>query len=91
MPIASVTRLHLRSGLLLPLFLCYTLRATRQAKQTPGNLGVRLRKTNGLAFWTFSIWQTIEAMKKFIFASPHREALQKLPHWCDEASFSDWE
>jgi len=50
-----------------------------------------LRKTNGLAFWTLTQWQTIEAMKKFMFASPHKEAMQKLLHWCDEASFADWE
>ena len=91
MPIVSVTRLHVRSKRFLLPFLSYTLRASRQAKQTPGNLGVKLRKTNGLAFWTLGMWQTIEAMKKFMFASPHKEAMQKLPYWCDEASFADWE
>jgi len=91
MPIASVTRLHLRSVRFLPAFSWYTLKSVRQAKQTPGNLGVKLRKTNGLAFWTLSMWQTLEAMKKFMFASPHKEAMQRLPHWCDEASFGHWE
>jgi len=37
------------------------------------------------------VWQTIEAMKIFMFALLHREAMRKLPQWCDEASFSDWE
>ena len=91
MPIGSVTRLHLRSGRFLPPFLWYTFRSVRQAKRTPGNLGVQLHRTNALAFWTLSTWQTIEAMKKFLFASPHQEAMQKLPQWCDEASFCDWE
>ena len=91
MPVVSVTRLHLRSMHFLPKFFWYTLRITRQAKQTPGNCGVRLRKTEGLAFWTLTVWQTIEAMRKFLFASPHKGAMQKLPHWCDEASFADWE
>jgi hypothetical protein len=91
MPIASITRLHLRSGRFLPPFLWYTFRSARQAKRTPGNLGVQLRRTDGLAFWTLSMWRTIEAMKKFMFALPHKEAMRKLPQWCDEASFSDWE
>jgi len=45
-----------------------------------------MRRANGLAFWTLSIWRTIEAMKKFMFASPHKQVMQKLPYWCDEAS-----
>ena len=91
MPIGSVTRLHLRSGRFLLPFFWYGVRSARQAKRTPGNLGVQLRRTNGVAFWTLSMWETIEAMKKFIFASPHRKAMEKLPQWCDEASFCDWE
>src|SRR5712692_3664285 len=91
MPIVSVTRLHLRSVRFLPAFSWYTFKSARQAQQTPGNLGVQLRKTNGLAFWTLSMWQTIEATKKFKFASPHKKAMQKLPYWCNEASFADWE
>lgn len=91
MPIVSVTRLRLRSIRFLLSFLWYTLRVSRQAKRAPGNMGVALRKTDGLAFWTLSMWRTIEAMKKFVFTSPHKEAMQKLPHWCDEAFFGDWE
>ena len=69
MQIVSVTRLHLRSVRFLPAFFWYSNKSARQAKKTAGNLGVNLRKTNGLAFWT----------------------MQKLPYWCDEAAFADWE
>ena len=62
-----------------------------QAKRTPGNLGVRVRKTKGLAFWTLAMWRDNQAIRAFVPASPHREAMQKLPHWCDEAAFADWE
>ena len=62
-----------------------------QAKRTPGNLGVRVRKTKGLAFWTLAIWRDNQAIRTFVPASPHKEAMQKLPHWCDEAAFVDWE
>jgi hypothetical protein len=91
MAIVSVTRLRLRSIRFLLVFSWYTFSSTRQAKQTPGNLGVKLRKTSGLAFWTLTLWQTVEVMKKFMFASPHKDAMQKLPHWCDEGSFADWD
>jgi hypothetical protein len=91
MTIVSVTRLRLRSLLFFPGFFWYTRLSIRQAKRTPGNLGVRVRKTKGLAFWTFSMWRDNQAIRTFVPASPHREAMQKLPHWCDEAAFADWE
>jgi Domain of unknown function (DUF3291) len=48
-------------------------------------------KTKGLAFWTLAIWRDNQAIRAFVPASPHKEAMQKLPHWCDEAAFADWE
>jgi hypothetical protein len=91
MAIVTVTRLRLRSLRFFPGFLWYTRRSIGQAKRTPSNLGVRVRKTKGLAFWTLSIWRGNQAIRTFVPASPHREAMQKLPHWCDEAAFADWE
>jgi hypothetical protein len=91
MIIVSVTRLRLRSIRFLPGFLWYTKRSQKQAQRTPGNLGVRVRKTQGLAFWTLAMWRDNGAIRGFVPASPHREAMQKLPHWCDEAAFADWE
>jgi hypothetical protein len=63
----------------------------KQAKRTPGNLGVRTRKTKGLAFWTLAMWGDNQAIRTFVPASPHKEAMQKLPHWCDEAAFAGWD
>ncbi len=63
----------------------------RQAKKTPGNFGVRVRKGKGLAFWTLAIWRDNQAIRAFVPASPHRDAMLKLPYWCDEAAFADWE
>ena len=63
----------------------------KQAQRTSGNLGVKVRKTKGLAFWTLAMWRDNRAIREFVPASPHREAMQKLPHWCDEAAFADWE
>jgi hypothetical protein len=91
MVIVSVTRLRLRSMRFFPAFFWYTRRSIRQAKRTPGNLGVKVRKTKGLVFWTLSMWRDDRAIRAFVPASPHREAVRKLPHWCDEAAFADWE
>jgi hypothetical protein len=91
MAIISVTRLRLRSMRFLPEFLWYTTRSMKQAKRTPGNIGVRVRKTRGLAFWTLAMWRDNQAIRSFVPVSPHKEAMQKLPHWCDEAAFADWE
>jgi hypothetical protein len=91
MAIVSVTRLRLRSLRFLPGFIWYTRLSIRQARRTPGNLGVRVKKTKGLAFWTLAIWRDNQAIRAFVPASPHREAMLKLPRWCDEAAFADWE
>ena len=73
-----------------PDFFWYTRQSIWQAKRTPGNLGVRVRITKGLAFWTLAMWRDNQAIREFVPASPHKEAMQKLPHWCDEAAFADW-
>jgi hypothetical protein len=91
MTIISVTRLHLRSLRFFPGFFWYTRRSIWQARRTAGNLGVRVRKTKGLAFWTLAMWRDNQAIRAFVPASPHKESMQKLPHWCDEAAFADWD
>ena len=73
MAIVSVTRLRLRSLRFLLGFIWYTRRSMRQAKGTPGNLGVRVRKTKGLAFWTLAIWRDNQAIRRFVPASPHKK------------------
>jgi heme-degrading monooxygenase HmoA len=90
MNVVSVTRLRLRSPRFLPLFFWHTIRSFRQAKTSPGNLGVRVRKTQGLTFWTLTRWKSEQAMKAFRDGLPHRLAMRKLAVWCDEASFAHW-
>jgi len=91
MALVSVTRLHLRAIRFLLPFSWYVAGSARQARRAAGNLGVQLRKTKGLAFCTLTMWQDEAAMKTFRGNSPHREAMQKLAGWCDEASFAHWE
>jgi hypothetical protein len=90
MVLVSVTRLRVRSFRFVLPFIWYAVRSTLQAKRSPGNIGVRLRKTKQLAFWTLTLWKSDSAMRAFRVASPHRDAMRKLPYWCDEASYAHW-
>jgi hypothetical protein len=86
----SVTRLRLRGIRFVLGFMYYTMAASTQVKNSAGCSGVRLRKTRGLTFWTLTMWATEQEMKSFRAQSPHREAMPKLAHWCDEASVAHW-
>ena len=90
MPFVSVTRLRLRSLRFFPAFFWITRSSARQARRAPGCLGIRLRKTRGLTFWTLSAWESEQEMAVFRGQSPHREAMARLPQWCDEASVAHW-
>jgi len=90
MVLVSVTRLRVRSFRFVLPFIWYALRSTLQAKGSPGNIRVRLRKTKRFAFWTLTLWESDSAMRAFRVAAPHRDAMRKLPYWCDEASYANW-
>ena len=43
-----------------------------------------------MTFWTLTLWDIDADMKVFRNSVPHRKAMQKLPIWCDEASYVHW-
>lgn len=86
----SITRLHLRSARFLPGFIFYNMGSTLQAILSEGNIRVRLRKMQGLTFWTLTHWSSAETMMKFRNAAIHRQAMAKLKDWCDESSYAHW-
>ena len=88
--LVSVTRLRLRSALYLLPFVFHTTRSRRQAETHSGCLGVAVRKTRGLAFWTLSAWDSEDSLRSFLAGGPHRQAMPKLFHWCDEAATAHW-
>lgn len=91
MPIVSITRLRVRSWRYLASFLLYALRSSRQAKRSPGNLAVSLLRDSDRTFWTRTVWTSESAMKRFMLAGAHRQAMRKLLEWCDEAALVHWE
>lgn len=90
MPLVSVTRLRLRSVRYLIPFMMYSLMASRQARRSKGNLGLKLLRDANQAFWTLTAWQDEEDMRAFMMTGPHRRAMPKLLDWCDEASVAHW-
>jgi len=91
MAIVSITRLRVRSLRYLLPFLLYALRSSRQAKNSPGNLGTSLLRDSDRTFWTRTLWSSESAMKEFMLAGAHGQAMRKLLEWCDEAALVHWE
>jgi hypothetical protein len=91
MVLVSITRLRVRSWRFLLPFLFYALRSSRQAKHSPGNLAVSLLRESDRTFWTRTVWTTESAMKEFMLAGVHRQAMRRLLEWCDEAALIHWQ
>ena len=90
MPVVSITRLRVRSRRYLPGFLVAAFRSGRQVRRSDGNLGIALLNDRRMTFWTKTVWESEEAMKAFMHASPHGPVMKKLLNWCDEAALVHW-
>jgi heme-degrading monooxygenase HmoA len=90
MPVVSITRLRVRSWKFMPGFAVYAVRSRMQASRAKGNCGMKLMREPGNVFWTATLWESDEAVKKFMVAHPHGEAMRRLLEWCDEASVARW-
>jgi len=60
------------------------------AKHGTGSLGVKSRLSDGLAFWTMTVWQDESALSAFRITPPHRHAMPKLLERCDDAAVVHW-
>ena len=90
MPFISITRLRVRSWWFMAGFALYAFRSTRQARKASGNLDTRLLADRRNTFWTATAWSSDTAMRQFLLAGSHRQAMGKLAEWCDEASVVHW-
>ena len=86
----SVTRLRIRSIRFMPQFLLRTLLAQRQTARAAGFVTGKLLVDRDRTYWTLTVWESEQAMKKFRGAGAHRKVMRKLPRWCNEAAYAHW-
>jgi hypothetical protein len=91
MPVIVVTRLRLKDPALLDEFFTDAVAAIEQAQKSDGNLGVDALADANNAWWSVSAWTGGDPMQAFVGKQPHRTIQGRLAHYCDEATFVDWE
>jgi hypothetical protein len=85
------SKFELTSGWRTPAFLAQSIRAWRQARRSPGVLGVTLRaQPLRLSYWTLSAWSGKDALDAFARAEPHRTIMRRVRPWAKTATFRFW-
>jgi len=85
------SKFALVSGWRTPAFLAQAIRAWRQARRSPGVLGVTLRaQPLRLSYWTLSAWTGQDALDAFARAEPHRTIMRRVRPWAKTATFRFW-
>jgi hypothetical protein len=91
MPLASITRLRVRSIRYLPEFLLRAMGSVRQARRSSGCLSADVRREVQLTFWTRTLWEDERSMRAFMMTGAHKTVMPKILDWCDEASVTHWQ
>ncbi|MGH3271374.1 MAG: hypothetical protein ACRDN1_20270 [Trebonia sp.] len=91
MPVIVVTRLRLRDSALLDEFFTDAVAAIEQATKSEGNLGADALADADNAWWSVTAWQERRLMQAYVDSEPHLGISARLDHYCDEATFVDWE
>src|ERR1700728_1142671 len=86
----SLTRLRVRSWRYFPFFFVQAMRSTRQAKSAEGVLFVSVLSEARNTFWTRTVWNEEQSMKRFMLSGPHGRVMRRLMEWCDEAAVAHW-
>ena len=90
MPFISVTRLRVKSLIFLFSFIRANEASVKELKSSSGLLMGEELIDKKLTFWTITLWEDEDSMKKFKGSLSHRNAMQHLPKWCNEASYHHW-
>jgi heme-degrading monooxygenase HmoA len=88
------SRLRLTSVRHLPRFLRASMRVDAQAKAAPGRIESRLHaQLPARTFWTLSVWETEDAMRRFVRTAPHADVMRDLGRrgMIASAEFRSWE
>jgi len=86
----SATRLRFRSIFFLFGFMRANEASVKVLLTTPGFIQGKELTDKGLVFWTITVWKDETSMRTFRNSPPHRKAMQGLPNWCNEASYTHW-
>ena len=90
MPFISVTRLRVKSLFFLFSFIRANEASVKELKSSTSLLMGKELIDKKLTFWTITLWEDEDSMKKFRGSLSHRNAMQHLPKWCNEASYHHW-
>ena len=91
MPVIVVTWLRLRDPPRLDEFFTDAVAAIEQAMKPEGNLGADALADANNAWWSVTAWQERRLMQAYVDTEPHLGISARLDHYCDEATFVDWE
>lgn len=90
--LVMASRFQLRSAWRSPAFLVHSLRLWRQARRSPGALGVSLRAAPaGGTFWTLSAWTDRKALYDYARTDPHGRVMRRIRPWTQDSDFRFWE
>jgi hypothetical protein len=89
--LALLTELPLRRFRDLGAFLLHTWRIQGQLRRTPGLMGYSLRaRPLRRQFWTLSVWEGDDALRRFVGASPHAQVMAALQGKMGRTRFVRW-
>jgi hypothetical protein len=90
--LVMASRFQLRTAWRSPVFLVHSLRLWRQARRSPGSLGVSLRADplKG-TFWTLSAWTDRTALYGYARTDPHGRIMKRIRPWTRDSVFRFWE
>ncbi|WP_062997667.1 DUF3291 domain-containing protein [Nocardia mikamii] len=85
------SRLEVRSLRHVPGFFATSIRLWRQARRSPGALGVTLKADlTRRTFWTLSAWTDQEAISAYARTDPHASAIVRARAVMRESTFVFW-
>lgn len=89
--VVMASRLEVGSLRHVPRFFRLSLASWRQARRSPGVLGLSLIAQLGRGvFWTLSAWESEEALYAYAGAEPHRSIMKRLRPATKDSHFVLW-
>jgi hypothetical protein len=88
---AMVTFLPLNKFRAIPKFMRYTRQIQRQLAGSEGLIGYSMdANVVGKQFWTLSVWEDPQALRRFVHRTPHDEVMRDLLPEMGQTEFVQW-